>query len=344
MATIRTRLDSDGKPRYQAIVKRKGWPIVRRTFRKKGNAKTWAEGVEAKMKLGIYKPSRAAGTHTLSEAIDVYLEDRSEQLKPSTLKSHKERLAEWRKALGRIQLEQLTPAMIHDVYRTVAKRASGPTANRNLSVLSVVLEHARRELYWIDSNPCRAVRRMKDSPVRVRFLSDAERDALLEACKASTNPRLYPLVLLALSTGGRQGELLALKWQDVDLKKGRAILGDTKTGRRRVLTIHGQALKLLRIAAKTPHISGFVFADLDGVPRFPKFHWQQAVETAGIEDFRFHDLRHTFASYLAMSGATLAELQAALGHATLTAVTRYAHLSEEHAEDVTRKMVEKWLS
>ena len=95
--------------------------------------------------------------------------------------------------------------------------------------------------------------------------------------------------------------------------------------------------------AKTPHISGYVFANPTGKPTFPKKPWIKAVEAAGIRNFRFHDLRHTAASYLAMSGATLPELAAFLGHRTLAMVQRYAHLTESHSDSVAQRMAESFL-
>ena len=151
-------------------------------------------------------------------------------------------------------------------------------------------------------------------------------------------------MLFALTTGARQGELVGLRWQDVDLVSRTATLHDTKNRDRRVVHLHGRAGEALREMARTPHISGYLFAGRSGRPSFPRVAWEKALEEVGIEDFRFHDLRHTAASYLAMSGATLPELAAFLGHRTLAMVKRYSHLAESHSREVSARMVEKFLA
>lgn len=343
MASFRVRVDSRGRKRHQAQVTIKGHPIVRKTFGKKSDAVSWADRVEAHVKIHGRLPESELSRHTLGEAIEAYERDRLPSLKASTQGSTSVYLAEWQGRLGVYSVAAITPTLIRDHYREIAQRSSGPTANRSLSVLSVVFDHARKELRWIDSNPCRDVSRSPDSPVRVRFLTDDERKRLLAACREARDPRLYPLVLLALTTGARRGELLGLKWQDLDLKRGRAVLHDTKTRRRESLTIHGEALDILKRAAKTPHISGYVFSSIDGKPSFPRGPWEDAFKTAGVENFRFHDLRHTFANHLLRAGATLAEVKSALRHSTFAAVQRYAHLAEDHAEGRIRAMVDDLL-
>ncbi len=112
---------------------------------------------------------------------------------------------------------------------------------------------------------------------------------------------------------------------------------------RRVIFFPRQAGEVLREMARTPHISGYVFANRQGKPTFPAKAWQAALRAAQIDDFRYHDLRHSAASYLAMSGATLAEIAEVLGHKTLQMVKRYAHLTEQHTADVVERMAERFL-
>jgi integrase len=142
---------------------------------------------------------------------------------------------------------------------------------------------------------------------------------LLEACKQSKSPYLYLAVVLALSTGARKMEILTLRWQDVDLKRGVIMLHKTKNRERRALPLTGYALELMRQHGKVRRIgSDLVFAaGQDGQkPADIGLAWERAKRRAGITDFRFHDLRHTAASYLAMNGASLAEIAEILGHKT----------------------------
>src|SRR5262249_55801997 len=178
----------------------------------------------------------------------------------------------------------------------------------------------------------RNVRKPKEPRGRVRFLSDDERKRLLDVCRESDSQYLYTIVALALATGARKMELLSLTWQDVDLKRGVMTLHETKNGEHRTLPLTGHALALMREHASIQcKETSLVFPSQNGkAARDIRTAWRHAVKRAGIENFRYHDLRHTFASYLAMNGASLLEIAEALGHKTLSMVKRYAHLSEAH--------------
>jgi len=156
-------------------------------------------------------------------------------------------------------------------------------------------------------------------------------------------PRLYPMVVLALSTGMRQGEILKLRWRDIDFQRGLAVLHETKNQERRAVPISGLAMELLRERARVRRLdTDLVFASRRSTgARFPQKAWETALEGAGVEDFRWHDLRHSAATYLAESGATLAELAAVMGHKTLAMVKRYSHLTEQHTSGVVAKMNER---
>jgi integrase len=182
------------------------------------------------------------------------------------------------------------------------------------------------------------VRKPKEPRGRVRFLSDDERQRLLKACQASTSQHLYHVVVLALSTGARKMELLSLTWRNVDLKRGTIALQDTKNGERRTLPLTGLALTMMHQQVQQGD-SLLVFPSPDGTkPLDIRTAWKTAIRRAGIEDFRFHDLRHSAASYLAMSGASLVEIAEILGHKTLQMTKRYAHLSESHTRNVVARM------
>jgi integrase len=184
------------------------------------------------------------------------------------------------------------------------------------------------------------VRKPKLPRGRVRFLSDEERDRLLEACRESQNPYLQTIVILALSTGARRGELLSLRWPDVDLKRCRLTLRETKNGETRSVPLTGNGLAVLTQHAEVRRRdTTLVFPDRTGSrPLGIRGAFDNAVERSGITDFHFHDLRHTFASYLAMQGASLLEIAEVLGHKTLNMVKRYAHLSEAHTRGVVERM------
>jgi integrase len=153
------------------------------------------------------------------------------------------------------------------------------------------------------------------------------------------------VVVLALSTGMRQGEIMGLTWDVVDLNRGRAILHETKNGERRAVAIAGHALDLLKELGKVRRIDTALLFPAKGItPKKPmdlRTPWEAAVKKAELADFHFHDLRHSAASYLAMNGASLAEIAEVLGHKTLQMVKRYAHLSEGHTARVVESMNSK---
>lgn len=200
-----------------------------------------------------------------------------------------------------------------------------------------------KERRLLDRNPVSDISRKKEPRGRTRFLSDEERTALLEACAHSDWAPLNALVLLAITTGARRGELLSLKWADVDLKAARALVRDSKNGEQRTLPLAGKALDALReLKLQGSARSRFVFPAPNGRDE-PAEHidayWYAALEAAGIEDMHFHDLRHTTASMLAAQGASLLEIADVLGHKTLAMVKRYSHLVVDHKAKVIEKMV-----
>jgi len=160
----------------------------------------------------------------------------------------------------------------------------------------------------------------------VRFLDDEEREQLLEACKVSTNPQLHTLVVLALiSTGARHGELINLRWSEVDWHRRVITLHDTKNKERRLLPLAHYALQLMEAQSKIRNIASDLVFPSSSDPIKPwdsRSSWLSALKKANIQDFRFHDLRHSCASYLAMNGASLAEIAEVLGHKTLQMVKR----------------------
>jgi integrase len=210
-----------------------------------------------------------------------------------------------------------------------------------------------KERRLIDRNPVGDIARKKEPRGRTRFLSDDERNALLATCEKSEWPALHALVLLAITTGARRGELIPLRWADVDLKAGRVHVRETKNDEQRTLPLVGKALEALRkLKLNNPARSAFVFPsptvvlnpktnqpELDSPYEYFDAHWHAALEAAGIEDMRFHDLRHTTASMLAAQGCSLLEIADVLGHKTLAMVKRYSHLIVDHKAKVIERLI-----
>lgn len=348
MATIEKRVGKSGKTTWRARVRRLSGPSLTKSFPRKQDAETWARSIESKLDAGEAVPSAEARKRTLGDTIDRYLSVTLPQAKHRKNASEQTRLLLWWKdQLGARPLANITPAAIAEVRDelTQAKNRkgeplSGATINRRITALSAVMRVAVREYGWIAKNPVPNVTRLADSKGRERFLSDPERAALLKACTESPCAALAPLVSLALATGARKGELFALQWVDVDLQRRVARFLDTKNGESRTVPLAPVAVDTLK-AWRTDRLPvGPVFPDRPGTVQKA---WEAARDAAGLHDFRFHDLRHSAASYLAMSGASLMDIAAILGHKTLAMVKRYSHLSEQHTTAAVDRMAERFL-
>lgn len=353
MADIQTRQDSKGKTKYTARIRVKGYKPQSATFTTLTAAKTWANKQEAAMRDGKHLPAQEAKRRTLSEAIDRYKSgpDYADK-EASTRYTQDKQLAHWRERLGHMTLAQITPEVIGDERDRLAKGEDRKTPKprtpatqvRYISALSAVLAYTVQELRWMESNPAIKVSKPKEPRGRVRILSDEERKALLAACKGSKNEALHDFVVLALSTGARRGELHTLEWRHVDFERRVITLDKTKNGDRRVIPIRGEAERILKERNKIRRIdNNFVFPapfrrGTEPKPVDFQSAWDWAVERAKLEDFKFHDLRHTAASTLAMNGATLAELAEVLGHRTLAMVKRYSHFTEGHTGGLMERL------
>jgi integrase len=304
------------------------------------DARRWAARQEAAISEARAVPGSAARRHTVAEVVDRYCSTVLPHKRPKTIVNQRTQLAWWRDCIGHLRLIELTPSIIADHRDVLAQDRAPATVKRYVAALSHACTIAMREWQWLEENPCNRVSKPTEPRGRVRFLTDAERQRLLEACKASPSRSLYLVVLIALSTGSRKGEILNLHWSDVDLTHGRITFHDTKSTERRAVPLTGHALAQMRQHAKVRRIdTPLVFPNAQGTqPLDPRSAWETALKQADIPDFRFHDLRHSAASYLAMSGASLAEIAEVLGHKTLAMVKRYAHLSEAHTASVVARM------
>jgi integrase len=346
-----------GKKSFIAQVRVRGRPALRATFPNRKEAKEWAASVETAIREARFHPHLRGARTTFSELVVKYEGSPAfKKLKPSGQAARRQHLKffvdEWAGLkLSEIQADLVAEARDKLATRTFVRgkpttdedgnavlpkerRRTGGAVNRYLATLSHVFSVAQKDMRLVDRNPVREITKAQEPPGRVRFLSDEERAALLDACESSDWKPLRALVLLALSTGARRGELVQLTWADVDLKLGQAIVHETKNGEPRVLPLVGKALEPIReLKLRNSARSPYVFPHPNGLPEaFYSFdaHWYAALNRAGLQNFRFHDLRHTTASLLAAQGATLLEIADVLGHKTLAMVKRYAHLTTGH--------------
>jgi integrase len=369
MASIRKRANRDGSISFRVDVRLKGFPPQRATFKRLTDAKKWAGQTEAAIQENRYFKTAEARKHTFGELANRYIKETLPKKSASAQGNQKAQLKWWKEQIGHYTLADVTAAQITECRERLLSepnergRMLGPaTVNRYLAALSHAFNVAVNEWGWLEDSPIRKVNKPTEPRGRIRFLSvdktesngktvDGERTRLLKACEVSKNPYLHIVVVLALSTGMRRGEIMGLTWEDVDLHQGRITLYETKNGEIRVVPLVSKALDLLKEHSKVRNLKtvllfpGKPTRDDDGNviyrPIDLRAPWLTALKKADIDDFRFHDLRHSAASYLAMNGASMAEIAEVLGHKTLQMVKRYAHLSEAHTAGVVASMNEK---
>jgi excisionase family DNA binding protein len=204
--------------------------------------------------------------------------------------------------------------------------------NRTLSLLKHMFTIAIQRGY-VTNNPAKHVKLFKEPNGRTRYLSEDEKERLLHESKEMVKS----IVIAALNTGARKGELLKLKWSNVDLKNGFIHIVNSKNGEARHIPINDLLKQEL---SNIPRRGDFVFSKKHGqsLGDFKKA-FKSACKRANIKDFRFHDLRHTFASYLAMNHLSERTIQTLLGHKSPSMTARYTHFSQGHLKEAVDSLV-----
>ncbi|WP_439670752.1 Integrase [Cupriavidus necator] len=335
MATIRQRGSN-----WEAQIRRKGWPTLSRNFSTKGDARAWATVIESEIERGVFIDRTEAEKNSLGDLIRRYLHEVSAQKKGA--QSERYRLtAMLRDPLTQVKVAALSGKLIAEWRDKRLKQVSGSTTNRDLNLISHVINVARKEWGIHIDNPVSMIRRPAENRGRNRRLGYGEEERLLAALETPprdprgrltgpSNPWMRPLVIVAMETAMRRGELLSLHWRDVDLSDRYARLHDTKNGSARDVPLSTRATATL--ATLPRHISGRVFPiTADAV----KKSFTRAVARAGLEDFHFHDLRHEATSRIADKLDNVLELSAVTGHKSLSMLKRYYH---PRARDLALKL------
>lgn len=325
MASIRKK----GDYQWHVQVRKKGHPTQTRTFTTKADAERWGKETEIAIERGLFFDRTIAERTTLSSLIDRY---REEVLPEKSGKHLAPSLNQLDSAFGQYAISSITSEMISDHRNARLKTVSASTIRKEINLLSKLFDLAGKE--WgipIAANPCLMVSRPAEPKGRDRRLEDGEEAALLLACRESST-ELAAIVQVALETGARLGELLDLRWKNVNFAKCTARLLDTKNGEDRMIPLSSTALAVLKSLPR--HIGGRVFWRWAASDSFNKT-WVRACARADIEDLRFHDLRHEAVSRLFEKGLNPMEAASVSGHKTLAMLKRYTHL---RAEDLARKL------
>lgn len=320
MATFRKRSGS-----WQALVKKKGFGQIGRTFDTKGEAEAWAKIIEAEMVRGVYFSQKEAEATTLSEALDRYEREIS-SIKKGHLQE-KKRIRSWKahplakRFLATIQGKDIA------AWRD-ARIKSGSSANTvrlDLAIISHLFEIARKE-WGMEGlhNPVKSIRMPSPPAGRDRRLHPGELEKLLECLSEEMNQ----VVRFALETAMRRGELAGMTWDMVDLKKRTVTLPDTKNGQKKIVSLSMEAVTILKHRVSTRRIDPEVWnVGLDAISQ----NFAKACQKAGISGLHFHDLRHEATSRLFELGLDATKVKNITGHKTYSMLARYTHL---RAEDI----------
>lgn len=338
---IRKYEKKDGSCTYHAEVRRKHAKPLRKTCKTLTEAKNWVRATESTILAGDLPPEAQNRKHTLRDLIEQYKKLYLVNF-PKRHNSQINHLKSWNEHYGKKLLIHITPSLLSEAKELLLKEytskkilRSGATVNRYFATISKAFSLASSEWEWISENPIK----LPESKGRTRFLSKEEFSSLLQACKASKNPNLYGMVLIAASLGLLFGELANLQWRNVDFENRLISLEATKNQDVRILPMPDQIYSFLKDAQKGT--DEYVFPSKDSSKRYPysmiRKAFESVLEQLGMHDGVFHSLRHTAASHLAMIGATQGELMELLGHRSPTMTRRYSHFNKEHLAKLLQK-------
>lgn len=325
MATFRKRND-----KWQARVQRSGQSSIAKSFNTKADAIKWARNVESQLDLGILAPKQTMPR--LMPMVDRYLEEVTPTKKGDSQERY--RANQFRKTkLALMHLEKITGEVVAQYRDARLKEVSPNTVRLELAFLSVVYEQCRKEWGLAVNNPVRQIRMPKPGKPRQRRLEGGEEDALLAACKGSRAYYLHSFVVLAIETGMRSGEMLAVTWANVNFEKRTIFLPDTKNGSPRTVPLSTRALNAIQALPRA--LNGRLFSS-----GYHSIHnafrlaitKAQATQTGSdtfLRGLRFHDLRHEAVTRLFEKGLNPIEVGMVSGHKTLSMLQRYTHLRSE---------------
>ena len=341
MGTIVKRKNKNAEV-YTVRVRLKNLPEITATFKELKEAERFIFEKEIWLTKDPLNYSKLGRKYLLKDLIKKFTAERLPILKAS--EEYRRILFWWSEQIGEIDIKDISPSTIDHLrnYLLRNRRISKSRVNRYTAVLSSLFTTAVREWQLMESNPCSKIKKFKEPEGRIRYLSNEERRRLLDACKMSRNKDLLLVVELAISSGMRKNEILTIRIRQIDFDNGWINIYETKNDNKRIIPISAALLKKfqLKIDREKLVADDFLFhSERDRArPRCIRVAFTNALKIAKVEDFRFHDLRHTTASYLAMSGVPIQTISRILGHKTIQMIMRYTHLDSAHLREAIQKI------
>ena len=316
------------REKWQAVIRKKGFPSQSKTFELRRDAEKWARQQERLIDSGQWVDRTEAEQTTLGDLLARYTREVSITKRGADVEIIRINAIR-RTPLAKYSAVAITGQLLSQWRDQRLADVSGSTVTRELQILSHVFNVAIREWgFGLHCNPVSLVRKPSTGKARDRVLTSDQRQALIAACCQCQNPWIKPVVIFALETAARRGEILDLHWDGLDLQRGTAKVSG-KTGSR-TIPLSPICIAMLRVL---PHsLDGKVFPV---TMQTLKQAYERAVARAGIEDFTFHDLRHDALTRLAKLGFNVLELRAISGHTTANMLQRYVSID---ASDLSGKL------
>ena len=300
------------KTSYRVLVQRKGFKHLIKSFSTLTDAKKWARAVERKLDTGDYADYSEASKLLLGDILKRYIsENKHRKLRSYKMFEYRIKIL-LRDTISDINLLRLSSKHVAEFRDRKLLEVGNATFNKYLSLISVVIETARQDWgIYLPVNPCRLIKREKEPNPRDRVLNDNEYSDLLRACATSMNRYLKPIVLFAMETAMRKGELLQLRYKNINFEKRTLLIPLTKTGKPRTIPLSTKAIEILRSMPR--RLDGKVFPlTVDSL----RNSFDIAKKRARITGFRFHDIRRMACSSLFEKGFSVPEVQIFSGHRT----------------------------
>lgn len=322
MATFRKR-----GTKWQAQIRFKGYTPTSRSFTFKSDAEAWARQIEAALeRSGLPAARPSLERVTLRLLLERYETSVTPLKKGKAAEKYLLRTIQ-KHSIAELSLDRLTPEAVAEYRDCRLAQVSPSSVRRELAVLQHCLEIARRE--WgicLVKNPVAEIKKPSQSLARQRRIEIAELDILRKALIKSRNRLLTNVVHFAIHTGMRRSEILSIRWADIDFSARTVYLADTKNGSSRTVPLSPSAIGALPVRLIGSEADRLVFPLSANALRLA---WERLKRRAGIEDLRFHDLRHEAISRFFEMGLSVPEVSLISGHKDARMLFRYTHLKPD---------------
>lgn len=314
---------------WQSKVRKKGYPAQSKTFPSKSQAEKWSRLIESEMDRGKFLSTNEAETTLFSDLGKIY----KKEVVP-TKKSQKDLLSRIKTvsgAIGHLPLAAITPLTIKEYRDYRLETVSSGSVRKELSFISVILTLCQKEwdIYLPRGNPVSSIKVPSPDKARTRQLEDNEEDILIEEAEKYGGP-IADIIKITINTAMRRSEITSLNWKNINLKDRTATLLDTKNGDDRTIPLNSTVISILKNLPR--HINDHVFSIK---PNSISQAFERICNRTGIENLRFHDLRHEATSRFFELGLNVMEVSSITGHKDLAMLKRYTHLK---AADLVKKL------